>query len=291
MDKETKQNIYKKIDNIVKNVAFPAWMMSDTDLEKYYEALSVKIVQENNFMTNVISLNEFLAKQQIDLFFNRPNRHQFGGSPIAANAWYSSQYNSLTIPMALMNPGLFAINFPMATNYGALGSIIGHELVHAFDGKGIQFYYNGSLHRWMSDYSLRGFNNVRSCLIEQYDEFCYFPSDVCVNGTRTVNENIADIGGLQAAYYAYQHYVKVHGEESRIAGLEQYSMEQIFFLSFAHNWCEYQTKEELRRNLKDVHSPPDARVIIPLRDFEPFGRAFNCRIGDRMRPKVHCNAY
>jgi len=101
-----------------------------------------------------------------------------------------------------------------------------------------------------------------------------------INGSFTRGENIADNGGLREAFRAYEKYVALNGREPRLPGLEQYSPEQIFFLSFANTWCEQQNEQALKFQLKyDPHSPARYRVIGPLSNSADFVRHFQCPVG------------
>ena len=107
-----------------------------------------------------------------------------------------------------------------------------------------------------------------------------------MNGSFTQGENIADNGGLREAYRAYQNYVALHGREPKLPGLEKYSSEQLFFLSFANTWCGHKTKEGLMYQiLSDPHSPSRFRTIGALSNSEEFARHFQCPIGPMSRPK------
>jgi len=105
-----------------------------------------------------------------------------------------------------------------------------------------------------------------------------------INGSLTQGENIADSGGLREAFRAYENYVALHGREPRLPGLEQYSPEQIFFISYAHSWCGQQTIKDLKSQLKgDPHSPVRYRVIGPLSNSVEFVHHFQCPIGEMNR--------
>lgn len=107
-------------------------------------------------------------------------------------------------------------------DYSKFGSIVGHELLHNFDASGIKTNVNGSL----SNSTLEKFNNKKQCLIDQFNGYYVSQIDNYINGTTTLNENMADNGGLKLAYYAWKHLVKEHD-------FGEFTADQLFFMSFA----------------------------------------------------------
>lgn len=102
-------------------------------------------------------------------------------------------------------------------------------------------------------------------------------------------ENIADNGGLREAFLAYQKYIDRNGEEPRLPGLDQYSPQQIFFLSNANIWCGSITKEGLLNQvLTDPHSPGKFRVLVPMQNMEEFSSVWSCPVGSSMNPEKKC---
>jgi len=113
-----------------------------------------------------------------------------------------------------------------------------------------------------------------------------------VNGNLTLGENIADNGGIRIAFRAYQRWVKDNGAEPTIPSSPALTNEQLFFLSFAQGWCTITRPETAKSRLKtDVHSPPFARVLGPLRNYDEFARVWNCPVGSPMNPVDKCNMW
>lgn len=234
---------------------------------------------------------------------------------------YSSIKNSIAFPAGILQPPFFDANFPMAINYGAMGkpydprppnafsddssrslatlsgSVIGHEITHGFDDQGAQSDKDGNLHDWWSPESDRQFRNRTACISRQYSKFCYSElgnsESSCVKGPNTLGENIADNGGLKQAYTAFQEYLKQRSEpEPRLPSLEHFSMEQVFFLSFASFWCGEHSDRYLRNLLAtNEHSPGKYRVIGTLQNFPDFAKAFNCPLGSYMNPVNKCSVW
>ncbi|XP_014207874.1 neprilysin-2-like [Copidosoma floridanum] len=109
-----------------------------------------------------------------------------------------------------------------------------------------------------------------------------------VNGVTTQGENIADNGGIKAAYLAYNEWVRRNGPEAQLPGLN-YTGRQMFWLSAANTWCSKFRPEKLKLRITTrVHSPPEFRVLGPMSNMPEFSKDFNCPLGTKMNPKDKC---
>ncbi|VDK72424.1 unnamed protein product [Anisakis simplex] len=180
-----------------------------------------------------------------------------------------------------------------AVNYGSIGSVIGHEITHGFDDQGSQFDKDGNLLDWWDQATKEQFNKRTGCIVEQYSKFSLPGTDVHVNGLLTQGENIADNGGVKEAYKAYKNRVKKsRKDEKRLPGLEKYTNDQIFFMSFAQSWCG-KSKPAAARELilTDPHSPPQFRVEGAAVNQPEFAEAFQCASGTAMNPVTKCDVW
>lgn len=110
-----------------------------------------------------------------------------------------------------------------------------------------------------------------------------------INGIISQGENIADNGGVREAFAAYQSYVKLNGREPRLPGLEKYTPEQLFFISYANIWCGKQTPQSLKQQiLNGPHSPGQNRVLGVLSNSIEFSRHFQCSQTSAMNPPKKC---
>uniref|UniRef100_A0A5S6QI76 Peptidase M13 C-terminal domain-containing protein n=1 Tax=Trichuris muris TaxID=70415 RepID=A0A5S6QI76_TRIMR len=303
MDQVTKRAAKDKARAIYSSIGYPDFIMDDQLLDAYYSDL---IPPENNDTEewpetvirpgdSLFRIHNRVIKWMIDRLVaklgTKFHRESFGGSPATVNAWYSHFKNSIVFPAAILQPPFFHTTFPKAINYGAMGSVIGHEITHAFDDQGSQYDKHGNLVNWWSPASKKLFWEKKKCIIKQYSNFCYphLQNNTCLNGYHTQGENIADNGGLKEAFAGYRRYVAKHGPEPRLPSLEQYTMEQVFFMGFASFWCGH-CKDRHLINLLAVneHSPGEYRVIGSLQNSEDFRNAFNCSTGQRMAPAKSC---
>ena len=179
-----------------------------------------------------------------------------------------------------------------AMNYGAIGMVIGHEITHGFDSNGRKRDKKGRMIPWWTNETVDQFVQRADCFVRQYENF-EVPELVSkdtnhLNGTKTLGENIADNGGIREAFRAYQTYLKLNGPEFKLPGLEKYTSEQLFFISYAQIWCSNVTPESLKNQiLNGVHSPGRYRVRGPLSNSEDFAEHFNCPQGP-MNPPDKC---
>ncbi|VDO58717.1 unnamed protein product [Haemonchus placei] len=232
--------------------------------------------------------------------FRRKNetadRTNFLESPASVNAWYAPELNSLTLPFGILTSPHYNLQFPKAFNFAGSGTVGGHELVHGFDDEGVQFDYDGSLANcsvyecgWLEQKGRNGFRDMAQCVVTQYNAQCCPAKEGnvhCANGAHTQGENIADLGGLQASYNAYKEYIKLKGaEEMRLPGLEKFTPNQIFWISYGYSWCAKETQSSLvKRLLTNPHSPNSCRVNQVLQDIPSFAKDFQCALGQKMYP-------
>ncbi len=194
----------------------------------------------------------------------------------------------MTLFAGILNPPSFHPWFPNSVNYGGIGYVLGHELTHGFDNQGVNYDPMGNLDNWMDSESQGGFNNMSNCVTQQYDEFCFNDTNPkngeknCVDGTKTLGENIADNGGIRAAWLAY----KKLPDQPPLPGLMgRFTHDQLFFLSSARVYCTKLTKDWREKDLlNDVHSPNKFRVNGMMRNSAEFAKSFDCKAGSKMAP-------
>lgn len=168
----------------------------------------------------------------------------------------------------------------MYLNYGAMGTVIGHEITHGFDDEGAQFDSIGNLQNWWTNNTLEHFQNLSQCFIDQYSAINDSRVGLTLNGKNTLGENIADNGGVRESFEAY---VSLGLKEPSLPGLTNYTNEQLFFISYANTWCSVTRNEKLRQNiLYDPHAPAKYRVNLPLANFDVFSRIWSCPCDSNM---------
>uniref|UniRef100_A0A1I7X7K4 PHM7_cyt domain-containing protein n=1 Tax=Heterorhabditis bacteriophora TaxID=37862 RepID=A0A1I7X7K4_HETBA len=299
MSTTTKNNAFKKTIDIQQNIAYPDWITNDDQLKEYYSDLVFS--EKDNYYDMLQKLIQFNIKLDYKKLTVKPaDRTDFLGQPGVVNAWYQPELNSITFPAGILQPPYYHAKWPVSINYGGLGVVAGHELTHGFDDEGVQWDGQGVLNGWMDNSSSVGFDNMAKCVIEEYGKnFCPFTSEQhtpnCVNGDQTQGENIADNGGIHAAFRAYRVKIAEDGPDpllpDRLFG--QFTHDQLFFLNFAQVWCEQpRTDEQLYKQLMvDPHSPAKYRVWGTIQNYPAFRAAYNCPANSKYAPESHCNVW
>jgi putative endopeptidase len=184
--------------------------------------------------------------------------------------------NAICMPAANFQPPHFHPESP-AVNYGSLGAIIGHEISHTFDSEGSAFDSTGRLRNWWKPDDLAHFNAATAKLAAQYNTYQPFP-DLHVNGEQTLDEDIADLGGINAAYDAY--HLSLAGKAA--PAVDGFSGDQQFFLGFAQSWIGKSSEAYLREQVQTGTHAPDHYRALTVRNLDSWYPAFSVKPGDKL---------
>ena len=266
MGPETRQRALDKLGAFVPKIGYP-------DEWKDYSALDVDPADlfGNVRRSVAVETARDLAKlgQPVD-------RNEWKMTPQTVNAYYNPRMNEIVFPAGILQPPFFDLDADDATNYGAIGAVIGHEIGHGFDDQGSRYDGDGNLNDWWTDEDRAAFEQRTDKLVAQYDalEPAETPGKK-VNGKLTLGENIGDLGGLSIAYAAYQ--LSQAGAEPDETGSER------FFAAWAHAWATKTRPEEAARRLTiDPHSPPEFRCNAVVKNIDAFHATYDVQEGDGM---------
>jgi len=199
-------------------------------------------------------------------------------SPQTVNAFYNPMFNSINFPAAILQPPFFDPEADYASNYGAIGAVIGHEMTHGFDDQGCQFDKEGNLANWWTEEDKANYDQRTKVLADWFSQQEALPG-LNVNGEKTLGENVSDNGGLKIAYRAFEDRMKVEP----LPTIDGFTPEQRFFLAFARVWASNSTPENIANLVNsDVHSPNHLRVMAALPMIDKWYEAFNIKPGDKM---------
>lgn len=269
MDDATRKAALVKLAAFEPRVGYP---------DKFLDYSSFKVVR-GDMLGNAMRSAEFANALQLSRFPKPVDRSLWAMTPQTVNAYYSPLSNQITFPAAILQPPYFDPNADPAVNYGAIGAIIGHEMGHGFDDQGSQFGPTGKFENWWTPAAKAAFKERTAALAAQYDQFESLPGNK-VNGKLTLGENIGDLGGLEAAYGAYQRYQAKHGKAKVINGL---TGDQRFFMGWAQAWqTKLRDDAALARLRTDPHSPPLFRVNGVVRNMDAWYTAFNVKPGSKL---------
>ncbi|XP_035221572.1 neprilysin-2-like [Stegodyphus dumicola] len=207
-----------------------------------------------------------------------------------ANAFYNFYQNSIEFNTGILQYPLFDKDLPYYLNLGAFGSMIGHEIMHGFDDEGRQYDKNGNYVNWWSRESDELFLEKARCIIEQYGNYTV-EDGIQVNGVNTQGENIADNGGLKAAYWAFRTRSLFGGTGPMLPGLK-YTPNQLFWISAAQVYCSKITPEFEKFNIMaGSHTPQKFRVIGTMSNLPEFSEDFQCEPDSAMNRKTKCRVW
>ncbi len=205
------------------------------------------------------------------------DRKEWSMTPQTVNAVNLPLQNALNFPAAILQPPFYDPKAPAAVNYGAIGSVIGHEISHTFDTEGSTFDSKGRLRNWWTPEDLKHFEVATAQLAAQYDTYKPFP-DLAVNGKQTLAENIADAAGISAAYDGYK--ASLAGQSGPMQ--EGFTADQQFFIAFGQNWGEKDREAALRQQvMTDPHAPAEYRADT-VRNIDAWYSSFNVKPGEKL---------
>jgi len=298
LDDETIEYAYKKVTAMTEIVGYQDSLL---DIEQVYEEYKSMEIDENDYFTNMVNYFKYLngKKLKIVVINNKDKiKDDIYMGPYDVNAQYQPGFNEMIIPVGTLQPPLFSSGIPDYINYGGIGMLIGHEFTHAFDHTGKDFDMEGNIFEWWTDNDLEEYNDLSQCFIDEYNEFYLEDSEgkkYNVNGANTLNENLADNGGIARAYESWKLSLMedpeiVKKENPQLPGLTQYTADQLFFISYGHTWCDNIPKNPSDINLIifDEHAPHFTRVNGVVRNYDEFAKAFNCPLNSKMNPEKKC---
>jgi putative endopeptidase len=268
MSDSTKGKALEKLHAINRKIGYP-------DTWDTYEGVEIT---PDNYLANLISTRQYGYQKMIDRLGKPVDPDEWFMSPPTVNAYYSPVNNEIVFPAGILQPPFFNKDADDAVNYGAIGTVIAHEVTHGFDDQGRKYDADGNLNEWWTKGDAERYDAQAAAIIEQFNNYEVM-NDLFINGELTQGENIADLGGVAIAYDAFKRTKQGQSDE-RIDG---FTPDQRFFLGYSKVWMIKTTDESLRQQvLTDPHSPARYRVNGPLQNMPAFYKAFNVQPGDAL---------
>lgn len=269
MTKETQEKAIGKLNTFTVKIGYPDKWRDYSDL----------LITNDSYYANIVRARRFESIYQMEKIGKPVDKEEWFMTPQTVNAYYEPNNNEICFPAGILQPPFFDMNADDAFNYGAIGVVIGHEMTHGFDDQGRNYDLNGNLANWWSDADSKAFDERAQVLVDYFNQIEVAPG-VNANGTFTLGENIADNGGVNVSFTAFQKAKK----EGAIKGdMDGFTPEQRFFLAYAGVWANnIRAEEVLRRTKEDPHSLGIWRVNGTLPHIDAFYNAFNVKEGDAM---------
>ena len=289
-----------KMETLVKNLADSlkeriqglAWMSDETKAKAIakWETFTPKIgypdkwrdwsgldTGRDSFLGNVRAANAFNYKFNLAKVGQPVDKTEWGMTPQTVNAYYNPLQNEIVFPAAILQPPFFDPNADDALNYGGIGAVIGHEMTHGYDDQGSRFGPTGNFENWWTEADSKNFSGLTGKLVKQFNE--YKVDGQAVDGSLTLGENIADLGGLATAYDALQK-ASAGKEDPKVDG---FTRDQRFFFNWATVWRTKYTPENAKVRLAtDPHAPAQFRAMGAPSNLPTFAAAFQCKAGSPM---------
>jgi putative endopeptidase len=266
MDPATKAEAQAKLSTLYVGIGYP---------ESWHDYSSFEVKADDIF-GNIWRGNLSDYRREVARLGKPVDRKEWSMTPQTVNAVNLPLQNALNFPAAILQPPFFDPLAPAAVNYGAIGSVIGHEISHTFDTEGSTFDSKGRVRNWWTPADLAHFEAATAQLAAQYDTYHPFP-DLSVNGKQTLAENIADVAGISAAYDGYR--ASLAGKAAPVQ--DGLSGDQQFFIAFGQNWGSKIREQALRQQvMTDPHAPAQYRAAT-VRNIDAWYAAFEVQPGEK----------
>ena len=268
MSDETKARAHEKLATFHVKVGYP-------DKWKDYSALHI---EQDSYWANACRAAAWNMKDMYSRLGKPVDRDEWLMTPQTVNAYYNPSTNEICFPAAILQPPFFNMEADDAVNYGAIGVVIGHEMTHGFDDQGRQFDKDGNLKDWWAEGDADRFKERAQVMVDFFNKIEVLPG-LYGNGQLTLGENLADHGGLNVAFLAYQNATK----NVPLGVVDGFTPEQRFFLAYATLWAGNIRDEQIRVYTKsDPHSLGKWRVNGALPHIQAWYDAFGITEDDAM---------
>ena len=270
MDDSTKVNALLKLNTFYVKVGYP---------DKWTDISALQIDPKKSYYENVRECRRFWKKWNNDHRVGKPvDRDDWHMTPQTVNAYYNPTTNEICFPAGILQRPFFDPKADDAFNYGAIGVVIGHEMTHGFDDQGRRFDKDGNMKDWWTEEDGKNFTKRTDKYADFFSAIDVLP-DLKANGRLTLGENLADHGGLQVAFAAYQNATK----RQKLDVIDGLTADQRFFLAYAGVWANNITEAEIRKRTKsDPHALGRWRVNGALAHINAWYEAFGVKEGDKM---------
>lgn len=264
MSEGTKKKALEKLSTFIIKVGYP-------DKWRSYDAL---VIKDDSYWANIVRSNLFDLAYEVEHKLNKPvDRSDWYMTPQTVNAYYNPSTNEICFPAGILQPPFFDMNADDATNYGAIGVVIGHEMTHGFDDNGRRYDKDGNLRSWWDEQDVERFNSIAQGMRSFFDNIEVLPG-LKANGSLTLGENLADHGGLMVAYNAFMNNLDSHPLPVK----EGFTPQQRFFLAYGLLWAGNIREEAIRSLTKsDPHSLGLWRVNGALPHIDAWYKAFDVK--------------
>ena len=277
MSPQTKKLAHEKLQAQVDKIGYPDHWLDYSGVE----------IRRDDFLGNVQRAASFEIQRRIALAGKPVDRSLWGMTPPTVNAYEDAQTNTINFPAGILQPPFFELSQIDAVNYGGIGMVIGHEIIHGYDDQGRKFDKDGNLKDWWTAADAASYDERGKCISDEYTQEVP-EAGVKQNGKLSLGEDTADNGGIHIALAGLENTLKAQGKNLDSPAGNGLTEEQSFFLGFANIWCGSNRPEAARTAvMTQGHSLNRYRVNNVVANVSEFAHAFGCKAG---QPMVHQNA-
>ncbi|KAF9154691.1 hypothetical protein BG015_000219 [Linnemannia schmuckeri] len=300
LDEKTRDGAIKKLQGIVKAIGYSTENPDDVSAKSLDDFYKGYIVADKDYFGNQVRYMRWMTAKAFAALPLPVDRDAMEMSLTTVNGFYNPSFNSIYIPAGILQSPVFHTENPEYVNYGGMGTVGGHEIGHAFDNNGRYYDAIGRVTNWWTDVTLKAFEEKTKCFIDQYSKFTVKGpkgENVNLNGEMTLPENLADNAGVKMAFRIWQSRFQSDPKGNKIQnfklpGLDKYTPEQLFFISYARLWCTKMTPEALVDLVNhNSHSPTQWRINGAAQNSPDFAKAFKCKAGAPMNPTKKCEVW
>lgn len=270
MSEPTKKAALEKLSTFYVKVGYP---------NKWKDLSKLTIDPSKSFYDNVQACRKFWANVTIQEKAGKPvDKDEWLMTPQTVNAYYNPTTNEICFPAGILQYPFFDPKADDAFNYGAIGVVIGHEMTHGFDDQGRHYDKDGNMTDWWTKEDGKNFEARTGKYADFFSAIKVLP-DLNANGRLTLGENLADHGGLEVAFNAFEKTP----EAKKGKVIMGFTPEQRFFIAYAGVWANNITEAEIRSRVKsDPHSLGEWRVNGALPHINAWYKAFGVKKGDKL---------
>ncbi|MDE5811590.1 MAG: M13 family metallopeptidase [Muribaculaceae bacterium] len=275
MSTDTKMQALKKLNAFTVKIGYP---------DKWLDYTTLEIDPSKSYYENRHTVEQWHQAREYAKWGKPVDKTEWGMTPQTVNAYYNPMANEIVFPAGILQAPFFDPEASDAENYGGIGVVIGHEMTHGFDDQGRNFDASGNLADWWTPADAEAFEALTNGLVNQFNAVEVLPG-LNANGQYTLGENIADQGGLRISRTAFLDSQAKKGidAENGDEKIDGFTPMQVFYMNYANIWAANTRPEEKRnRTMSDVHSLPENRVNVTLRNITPFFKAFGITPGDAL---------
>uniref|UniRef100_A0A1I8NRA5 Peptidase M13 C-terminal domain-containing protein n=1 Tax=Stomoxys calcitrans TaxID=35570 RepID=A0A1I8NRA5_STOCA len=291
LDEESRNYALEKLDLMNLQVA----TYEGNSFEEDFAALQI---DSQDYVENLRAIKSFQASKTRATLLNPPVQGDIDKTLDLQTPIYVINSNSVIIPVSVLaSDFLWSPLNPNAINFARLGFCIAHEILHGFTGAGRRYDKFGNYFTWSHPQTDKQYAMRHKCYRQQYHSYSY--GGVRLPLLEKQDENLADNAGIVLAYEAYLKWFNESPEKVQKFEMDSlshlklnYTIYQLFFISYSQLWCtDTLDAEHQRLFVNKQHAPSELRAFVPLTNFDKFSSEFECSTGSAMNPIYKCNFF